>query len=114
MRRLLLDLGYVVHTPGELFGTRDQAYGAEDTDWLARLTGTGWAVLGRDAKILRRDHELAAYRAAKVHMFLLPGQATSEHLRAVTAANLVHMGRLTAARRTGVWRLSLTAPPRAR
>lgn len=34
VRRRLLDLGYTVHTPGELFGSWDDARGVDDEGWL--------------------------------------------------------------------------------
>jgi hypothetical protein len=58
--RFLGNLGYAVHTPGELFGSREAAHGPPDTEWLGRVAGTGWAVIGRDAKIAERPHELTA------------------------------------------------------
>jgi hypothetical protein len=76
VRQLLVGLGYRCHTPPEVFGTRMASEGAEDTEWLAKVAGSGWVVLNRDAKIMERPHELEAYRAAKVHMFYLPGEAT--------------------------------------
>ena len=75
VRRLLVGLGYRCHTPPEVFGTRVESLGAEDTEWLGRIARSGWVVLNRDAKIMERQHELVAYRAAKVHMFYLPGEA---------------------------------------
>jgi hypothetical protein len=30
-----------VHTPGEVFGSKADAYGAEDTEWLGRVAGSG-------------------------------------------------------------------------
>jgi PIN like domain len=71
VRRLLVDLGYVVHTPAELFGTREAALGASDELWLEKVAKTGWAVLNRDTNIMRRRDELAAYRRAGVHMLAL-------------------------------------------
>jgi len=88
VRKLLVDLAYAVHTPGELFGTREAAAGMPDTAWLSRVSGTGWLVINRDLKITRRPHELAAYRKAAVHMFLLPGEATAAQLRQLMADNL--------------------------
>ena len=32
-----MDLGYVVHTPAELFGTREAALGASDELWLEKV-----------------------------------------------------------------------------
>jgi PIN like domain len=57
--RLLVDLGYVVHTPAELFGTREAALGASDELWLEKVTKIGWAVLNRDTKIMRRRDDSA-------------------------------------------------------
>jgi hypothetical protein len=73
VRRLLTVLGYKCHTPPEVFGTRAESLGADDTEWLGKIARTGWVVLNRDAKIMERPDELAAYRAARVHMFYLPG-----------------------------------------
>jgi len=89
--RLLRDLGYVVHTPAELYGTREAASGASDDDWLRRVGSRRWAVLNRDLKIFERPDELEAYRRARVHMFLLPGQATSAELRDLVAINLAEI-----------------------
>jgi hypothetical protein len=80
VRRFLNDLGYLVHTPGSVFGTCEEAYGADDTEWLRRIAGSGWVGIGRDSKIAVRPYELAAYRKASVHMFLLPGEATKQEL----------------------------------
>jgi hypothetical protein len=47
----------------------------------------GWTVFGRDQRILDRPIEVEAYLAARVHMFLLPGQARRDeivHLLEVT------------------------------
>lgn len=44
----MVDLGYVVHTPAELFGTREAAMGASDELWLEKVAKIGWAVLNRD------------------------------------------------------------------
>jgi hypothetical protein len=66
VKRLLVGLGYTIHTPAEVFGTRDAALGATDAEWLAHVVKTGWAVLNRDTAIMRRPDELAAYRRAGV------------------------------------------------
>jgi hypothetical protein len=105
VRRFLTGLGYVVHTPGELFGSWAEASGAPDTEWLRRVSGTGWAVIGRDAKIAERPHELAAYRAAHVHMFLLPGEATLQELVDLLAAYLTHICTAWANKRPGIWKI---------
>jgi hypothetical protein len=105
VRRFLTDLDYVVHTPGELFGSKDEAYGATDTSWLQRVAGTGWAIIGRDAKIAERPYELAAYKSAHVHMFLLPGEATRQALIDLLAVSLKDICTTWAASRTGIWRV---------
>ena len=88
VRRLLVDLGYVCHTPPEVFGTRADSLGVADTEWLKKIAHTGWVVLNRDAKIMERPDELAAYRAAKLHMFYLPGEATRDQLKQLIEDNL--------------------------
>lgn len=98
VKRFLLQLGYLVHTPGELFGTNAEARGSDDTEWLSRLAGSEWAVLGRDLKILARKHELDAYRRARLHMFLLPGEALAAELVAVLAFNLQDVCSATSSR----------------
>src|ERR671931_2568906 len=75
VRRRLSELGYTVHTPWELYGSREEALGANDQDWLPKVGKNGWAVIGTDLKIFERPEEPAAYRATKVHVFLLPGQS---------------------------------------
>ena len=105
VRRLLIELGYRVHTPAELFGSRADSLGATDEQWLARVRGTGWVVLNRDAKIMERQHELAAYRAAKIHMFYLPGQATSATLQDLLRTHLRDIITLATSRTPGVWRI---------
>jgi hypothetical protein len=105
VRRFLADLGYVVHTPGELFGSKEEAYGAADTEWLRRVAGTGWAIIGRDAKIAERPHELVAYRAAHVHMFLLPGEATLQQLLDILGHCLRDICVAWAQSRTSIWRV---------
>jgi hypothetical protein len=82
VRDLLTGLGYVLHSPAELYGSRDAALGARDEDWLARVGRHRWTVLGRDLKIYERPSELAAYRASRLQVFLLPGQARGRTGRA--------------------------------
>lgn len=77
-----------MHTPAELFGSREEAVGAADEVWLGALAGTGWAVIGRDTKIFERPRERQAYRDARVHMFLFPGQMTRADLLSLLAINL--------------------------
>jgi hypothetical protein len=85
--RRLKQLGYVVHTPSELFGTREAASGALDEDWLPKVGQRKWTILGRDLKIYERPSELDAYRRARVQVFLLPGQATAAELLRLTIIN---------------------------
>jgi hypothetical protein len=35
VRSLLTGLGYILHSPAELYGSREAALGARDEDWLA-------------------------------------------------------------------------------
>jgi hypothetical protein len=88
-----------------LFASKEAAYGVADTEWLRRVAGTGWAVIGRDAKIAERPHELAAYKAAHVHMFLLPGDATLQRLIELLAISLKEICTTWAASRTGIWKV---------
>lgn len=46
-----------MHTPAELFGTREAALGASDELWLEKVAKTRWAVLNRDTNIMRRRDE---------------------------------------------------------
>lgn len=69
-----------MHTPPRLYGSRGAAEGVSDARWLRDVGRHGWVVIGRDTKILERPDELAAYRAARVHMVLFPGQATRAQL----------------------------------
>lgn len=106
VRQLLASLGYRCHTPAELFGTRVEALGADDTSWLARVAGTGWIIVNRDAKIMERPHELEAYRAAKVHMFYLPGEATRDQLRGLVSRHLHDIVTRATSRNPEVWRIT--------
>lgn len=106
VRQLLVKLGYGCHTPPEVFGTRAASEGAEDTEWLAKITRSGWVVLNRDAKIMERPHELEAYRAAKVHMFYLPGEATRDHLRFLVENHLATVVSHAMSKRPEVWRIT--------
>ena len=104
--RFLVSLGYRVHTPGEVFGSKADGYGAPDTEWLAKVARTGWVVLNRDAKIMERPHELAAYHAAAVHMFYLPGAATRDQLRHLVEINLADICGFASSRTPNLWRLT--------
>lgn len=106
VRRLLASLGYKCHTPPEVFGGRARSLGADDEEWLGRIAGTGWIVLNRDARIMERPDELAAYRAARVHMFYLPGEATRDHLCFLVSAHLRDIIAHANNRNPDVWRVT--------
>jgi predicted nuclease of predicted toxin-antitoxin system len=55
-----------------------------DVDWIAEVGRRGYTVLTRDQEIRRRPNELAAVRAARIHLFAL----TSGNLSAAEAAAL--------------------------
>jgi PIN like domain len=110
VRRRLTSLGYIAHTPAELYGTWDDARGAADEDWLKRVAGRGWTIIGRDVKIYERPDELAAYKAARVQVFLLPGQAKSAELVQLIEINLLKICTITTLRQVGTWRLTKTGP----
>jgi hypothetical protein len=103
---LLVELGYGCHTPPEIFGSRAESLGAPDTEWLRRIARTGWVVLNRDAKIMERPHELEAYRAAKVHMFYLPGEATRDQLKQLVESHLRDIVTYAADRTPEVWKIT--------
>ncbi|WP_273944537.1 hypothetical protein [Kutzneria chonburiensis] len=101
-----MELGYRVHTPGEVFGTRAESLGADDIEWLGKIARSGWVVLNRDSKIMERPHELAAYRAAKVHMFYLPGGATRDALKHLVEVHLRDVIAYASNRTPEVWRIT--------
>ena len=106
VRRLLTSLGYKCHTPPEVFGNRVRSQGADDEEWLGRIAGTGWIVLNRDARIMERPDELEAYRAARVHMFYLPGEATRDHLCSLVSTHLRDIIVYSSNRNPDVWRVT--------
>ncbi|MGH3318839.1 MAG: hypothetical protein ACRDN9_01445 [Streptosporangiaceae bacterium] len=110
VRRLLTGLGYSVHTPWELYGSREEAEGARDEDWLAKVGSRGWVVIGRDVKIYERPVELHAYRRARVQVFLLPGQALAAELVRLMEVNLVQICVIANGRQPGTWRLTTKGP----
>jgi hypothetical protein len=106
VRRLLTDLGYVVHTPASVFSRERLQLTVEDEDWLPVVGSHGWAVFCRDQQILDRPAELQAYLAAKVHMFLLPGSATRDQIASLVTLNLTAICTLAAARQPNVYWLT--------
>src|ERR1700739_602169 len=105
LRRFLQDLGYTVHTPPALYGTRVESEGIADEVWLRDVGARGWIVIGRDTQILQRPAELRAYRRAKIHMFLFPGGATRDELTAIVSATLAEICTKGVGGRPEVWRV---------
>ncbi|MBD2896193.1 hypothetical protein amrb99_51370 [Actinomadura sp. RB99] len=107
VRRRLVALGYQVHTLGELYGSWDEARGTKDERWLPKVGEHGWAVIGSDLRIFERPHELEAYRTAKVHVFLLPGQSTVAERVALIDTCLSDMCARAISKQPDVWKLTL-------
>lgn len=103
--RCLTNLGYVVHTPADLYRSRELAQGAREEDCLAKLTGRDWAAISKDEHILRRPTELAAYKAARIHMFLLPNNVRRDDLIALLRQNLREVCARAVEKHPGVWRV---------
>ncbi len=55
---------------------------------------------------MERPHELAAYRAARVHMFYLPGEATRDRLKLLVEAHLHDVVTYSLNRTPEVWRIT--------
>lgn len=110
VRNLLAGLGYVLHTPAELYGSREAALGARDEDWLAKVGRHRWTVLGRDLKIYERPSELPAYRASRLQVFLLPGEARAAELVELVEVNLAQICAIASTRQPGTWRLTRKGP----
>lgn len=108
VRRFISDLGYAVHTPASVFGRARLEKGLDDADWLPVAGRNGWVVVGRDHHILDRQWELNAYLKAKVHMFLLPGQATRDEILALLTHNLAAVCASAMAREPSVYWLTST------
>jgi hypothetical protein len=105
VRKLFRSLGYVVHTPPELFGSRAASEGARDEEWLSRIR-RDWVVLHRDLKIYEREEELAAYRRSGAQVYLLPGNAKAAELLHLVEINLDRMCSGATLRQQGTWRLT--------
>ncbi len=108
VRRFIADLGYVVHSPAEVFGKDRLDRGLRDEDWLPVIGQQGWAVFGRDQAILQREMELRALLAAKIHMFLLPGEAPRSKIIDLLKINLSGVCTCTSARQPNVYWLTLS------
>lgn len=111
LRRFFEDLGYVVHTPWSVFGSRHEAQGTPDAIWLARCGEERWAAIAKDTKILERPDELAALVKAKVHIFYYPGNATRAELLAIGAATLADVCAMASLVGGGAWRIRGGARP---
>jgi hypothetical protein len=103
VRKVLVDLGYTVHTPAAVFGRERLAQRLDDQDWLPVAGANGWVVFCRDQHILDRPAELQAYQNARVHMFLLPGSATKAEIVDLLTGNLAEICALATARRPDVY-----------
>lgn len=97
----------MVHTPPELFGSRAESEGKFDEVWLPMVGDRGWAVIGTDLKIFERDHELLAYRQAKINVFLLPGQSKVAARVELINACLADMCTACSSQRVDVWRMTM-------
>lgn len=103
VRRFISDLGYIVHSPASVFGKNRLDEGLDDEDWLPVVGAKGWVVFARDQNILKREVELRALLDAKVHMFLLPGDATRTQIIELLSVNLGHICAHATARRSDVY-----------
>ncbi len=112
MRRFFENLGYTVHTPARVFGSRHAAEGTPDEVWMARCGENRWAALARDTKIMQRPDEVAAFRAARIHMFYYPGNATRDELVAAAEATLVDVCTYAVQAGGGAWRVHGGSRPR--
>lgn len=110
IRRLLSGLGFAVHSPAELYGSRDKALGADDDDWLPRVGERGWCVLATDLRIFEHPHEYEAYLKAGVPVFLMPGESKIDERKALISACLSAMCSVASQRGAGVWRLTPGGP----
>jgi hypothetical protein len=108
VRRFITDLGYVVHTPTSVFGRERLQESLEDEDWLPIVGAAGWVVFCRDQHILQREIELQAYQTAKIHLFLLPGEATRQQIIDLLSLNLTEICTRATARQPDVYWLTRT------
>jgi PIN like domain len=105
LRRSIQAYGYEVHIPQELYGRKALAAGVSDERWLRDVGARGWAAIARDTTILKTPSELAAYRAARIHMFLFHGNATRAELVATVAATLREICAHCMSGTPSVWRV---------
>ncbi len=105
LRRSIEVYGYTVHTPPELYGGRVLAEGTSDDIWLRDVGARGWAAIARDTTILKTPNELAAYKAARIHLFLFHGNAKRAELVATVAATLREICTHCMSDAPSVWRV---------
>lgn len=80
--------------------------------WLRDVGRRQWVAIGRDTTILKTPSELAALKAAKIHMFLFPGEATRAALVEAVAATLRDICTEAMSGTPGVWRVHGGKTPR--
>jgi hypothetical protein len=95
-----------------LYGSRIAANGTADEVWLRDVGKHGWVAFGKDTRILLVPSELAAYKAAKIHMFLFGGQDTRAQLVATVCALLRDICTYSSSGKPGVWRAHAGPPAR--
>jgi len=61
-------------------------------------------------EIYERPSELAAYRASRLQVFLLPGEARAAELVELVEVNLAQICAIASTRRPGTWRLTRKGP----
>ena len=106
LRRFIEGLGYVIHTPASVFGRERLEEGLYDEDWLPVAGANSWTVFCRDQHILDREAELRAYLDARVHMFVLPGNANRDQILELLSVNLQEICTLAVARKPSVYWLT--------
>ena len=102
-----------------MYGSRDEALGAKDEDWLLLVGQRGWIVLATDIRIFEREHEYQAYLKAGTLVFLLPGESKVDERVDLVRRNLAEICSYANQRGAGVWRLTANGteqyqPPAAR
>jgi len=89
---------------------------------MARCSEKRWAALARDTKIMQRPDEIAAFKAAKIHIFYYPGNALRDELVRAAEVTLVDVCTYAVQAGGGAWRIhggsrprveSLTVPERS-
>lgn len=103
LRRFIVGLGYVVHSPASVFGRERLEAGLRDEEWLPVVGSKGWVVFGRDQNILKREVEIRALLDAKVHMFLFPGEISRAEILEIVGANFTEICTVASARRPNVY-----------